>query len=258
MFPTKPRYYPRNIGVSSPPGDNVHEFVVVWEHEFGSLARILDVFARHKAKVLLTHSQLEAHTQTVVGTYFCDMARADQSVDSLRREIKGLSFVKAVESASAEHSLFDKFLFPITVWGADRVIVMRLYSLLSIEKRLSEELGFAGSAIMFREGEGYAAETANQYRKALPGAPVESLLESMKDGLRAMGWGLFEFKESKNGYDVTVHDSAMLEGATEPNRFLCGIIAGILESVLSVKMKIVESKVDAESGTVSVRLSQTL
>jgi hypothetical protein len=257
LFSTKPRYFPRNLGISSPQGKNVHEFLVVWKHELGSLAKILQVFSAHKAKVIMTHSQLDESTDMVVGTYYCDLTRADQTVEGMRKAIKQLSFVKSVDSASAEHSLFDKFLFPVTVRGRDRVIIMRLEPLLNIERRLAQELGSAGSAIMFREGEGYAAETIIQYKKALVGVSVETLLENVKDGLRATGWGLFEFKESKDGYEVTVHDAPVLMSASEPSRFLCGIIAGILGSVLSVKMKIVESTVEPKSGRVLVRLSRT-
>ena len=255
MFSTKPRYFPRNIGVSSPPGVNVHEFLVVWNHELGSLAKILQVFSTHKVKVILTHSQLEEGT--VVGTYFCDMTKADQTVEGVRKAIKELNFVRSVESASAAKSLFDRFLFPVTVWGRERVIIMRLNPLLNIEKRLAEELGSAGSAIMFREGEGYAAETIVQYRTALGSVSTEVLLRNVVDGLRATGWGLFEFKESQAGYEVTVRDAPMLGSTSEPSRFLCGVIAGILETALSVRMKIVESTVEPKSGRVFVRLSKT-
>jgi hypothetical protein len=257
LFSTKPRYLPRNLGVSTPPGDNVHEFLVVWTHELGSLAKILQVFSAHKVKVILTHSQLDEGTGTVVGTCYCDMTKADQTVEGVRKAIKDLTFVRSVDAASAESSLFDKFLFPVTVWGRERVIVMRMNPLLNIEKRLVQELGSAGSAIMFREGEGYAAETIGQYRTALGSVSTEVLLRNVVDGLRATGWGLFEFKESKDGYEVTVLDAPMLASTTEPSRFLCGVIAGILETVLSARMKIVESTVEPKSGRVFVRLSKT-
>jgi len=257
LFSTKPRYFPRNLGVSSPQGANVHEFLVVWDHELGSLAKILQVFSTHKVKVILTHSQLDEGTGAVVGTYYCDMSKADEPVEGMKKAIRRLDFVRDVETASARQSLFDKFLFPVTVWGRERVIIMRLSPLLNIERRLHEELGSAGSAIMFNEGEGYATETIGQYRTVLGSVSTEVLMENVTDGLRATGWGLFEFKESKEGYEVTVRDAPMLASTTEPSRFLCGIIAGILETVLSVKMKVVESTVDPKSGRVFVRLSKT-
>ena len=256
-MPGKPRYFPRNIGVSSPPGESVHEFVVVWRHEFGSLPKILDVFSRHKAKVLLTHSQLDRPTNTVVGTFFCDVAQADQSVEELRKEIRNLDFVQDADFASAQRSIFDKFLFPVTVWGRDRVIVMRMDPMFNIERRLTAELGSAGAAIMFGEGEGYSSETIKHYQEVLGGVSAEMLLENVEDGLRATGWGLFDFKETKEGYVVTVQDAPTLKGATEPSRFLCGVIAGILESIFSVKMKVVESTLDYEGQRVIVRLAKT-
>lgn len=256
MFPGRPKYFPRNLGVSAPPGDNVFEFLVVWNHELGSLAKIFEAFARHKAKVLLQYSQIQEGTNTVVGTYYCDVTQADEPVQSLQKAIKGLSFVRSVDIAIAGKSLFDKFLFPVTVWGSERVIIMRMDPLLNIEMRLKQELGSAGSAIMFREGESYATEVLAQYRKVLASASTETLFENVKDGLRATGWGLFEFKESKDGYEVTVRDAPNLANTSEPSRFLCGIIAGTLESVLSVKMKIVESSLEPKSGRVFVRLSK--
>jgi hypothetical protein len=257
MFSAKPRYFPRNVGVSSPPGANIYEFLVVWNHEIGSLSKILQVFSTHKAKVIVTHSQLDELTGTAVGTCYCDMTKAEQTVEGVKKAIKELGFVQSVDYASAEQSLFDKFFFPVTVWGRERVIIMRLDPLLNIERRLAEELGSAGSAIMFREGESYSAETIGQYRRALGNVPPETLLENVKDGLRATGWGLFEFKESKDGYEVTVREAPRFSETTEPSRFLCGIIAGILETTLAVKMKIVESTIEPKSGRVFVRLSKT-
>ena len=256
MFSTKPRYFPRNVGVSSPPGENVHEFLVVWSNELDALEKILQVFSAHKVRVVVTHSQPDEVTGTVIGTYYCEMTKGGQSVEAVQKAIKALSFVQSVDSASAEQSLFDKFFFPVTVWGRERVIIMRLDPLLNIEKRLAQELGSAGSAIMFREGEGYSTETIGQYRKALGSVSTDTLLENVKDGLRATGWGLFEFHESKDGYDVTVRDAPRFSDTTEPSRFLCGIIAGILESVLSVRMKVVESAFDPKSASVFVRLTR--
>ena len=230
---------------------------MVWSHELGALAKILQVFSTHKVKVILTHSQLDEATGTVIGTYYCDMTNADQTVEGMQKSIKELSFVRSADAASADKSLFDRFLFPVTVWGRERVIIMRLTPLLNIEKRLVQELGSAGSAIMFREGEGYSVETIGQYKAALGDVSAEVLMANVVDGLRATGWGLFEFKETKDGYEVTVRDAPMQASTTEPSRFLCGIIAGILETVLAVRMKIVESTVEPKSGRVFVRLSKS-
>jgi len=257
VFSAKSRYIPRNIGVAAPPGEKVYEFIVIWEHEFGSLAKILKVFAEHEAKVLLTHSQLDAHTNTVVGTFFCETAQADGPMEDLQEEIAHLRFVHHVEFTSIANTHFDKFLFPITVMGRDRVIVMRLDPLLNVEKRLTDQLGTAGSAIMFSEGESYAMETLDQYRNDLGKVSDEALLETVKDGLRATGWGLFEFKALKDGYLVTVDGPPIEEGATEPSKFLCGIIAGIYESLYSSKVRIAESRLDQEKRQVTVRLSRS-
>jgi len=245
-----------NLAVATVPGQGIYEFLVVWNHEHPSLPKILEVFAKHKAKVILAHSQVE-EGDLVVGTFFCGLAQADQNAEGIRKEIKGLGFVRSVEVANTEHSLFDKFLFPVTVWGRNRVLVMRLDPLLNIEKRLAQDLGSAGSAIMFREGEGYAAETLSQYRQLLGSVTKESLLENVKDGLRATGWGIFDFKTTNDGYEVTVQEAPLIKEMPEPSRFLCGIIAGIVESIYAIRVKVVESTVELKSGRVFVRLSKT-
>jgi len=252
----KSRYFSRNLAISYRPGYKVYEFLVVWQHEFGSLGNILGVLSKHNAKVLMTHTQLDEETDAVVGTFYCNLTRADQPVENIRRGIKELPFVRSADYVSTEKSMFDKFLFPVTIWGRNRVLIMRLSPLLNIEKRLGEELGSAGRAIMFREGESYAGETLSQYRAVLGSIPPESLLENVKDGLRATGWGIFEFRTTTSGYEVTVSEAPLLESEKEPSRFLCGIIAGILESVYSIKVKIVESRIDSKSGNVVVNLSQ--
>ena len=252
----KSRYYPRNLSVSYKPGYKVFEFLVVWQHELGSLGRILDLFSSKGAKVLLTHSQIDEDTNAVVGTFYCDLTQAKEPVENFRKRIAGLGFVRSTEYVSTEQAMFDKFLFPLVISGRSRVLIMRLNPLLNIEKRLREELGSAGSAIMFREGEGYAAETLDQYRTVLGNIGSETLMENVKDGLRATGWGIFEFKTSNDGYEVTVQDAPLLEGSTEPSRFLCGIIAGIVESIYGMRVKVAESKVEPKSGNVSVSLSK--
>jgi hypothetical protein len=257
MIPARSKYFPLNLAVASAPGEKVYEFLVVWDHEINSLPKILEVFSRHKAKVLLAHSQADGSEDKVIGTFFYNLATADESADKIGKEIKKLSFVRTVEVAGTENSLFDKFLFPVTVWGKNRVLVMRMAPLLHIESRLKEELGSAGSAIMFREGEGYAAETLSQYRQVLGKFSPDSLLENAKDGLRATGWGIFDFKRTKDGYDVTVEDAPLVEGMTEPSGFVCGIIAGILESIYLAKLRIVQAKVDPKNGRAFVKLART-
>ena len=256
MVVTKPKYFPRNLAISYKPGFKVYEFLVVWKHEFGSLVMILDVLSRHRVKVLLTHSQLDEDTGMAVGTYYCDLTQADQPVESLRKEIQGLDFVRSADYVSTEQAMFDKFLFPVTIWGRNRVLIIRLDPLLNIEKRLGQELGSAGGAIMFREGEGYATETLVQYRKVLGNVTEQALMENVKDGLRATGWGVFDFQTTKQGYEVTVQDAPLVDGGAQPSRFLCGIIAGILESVYATKVKVVDSTVDPASGKASVKLSR--
>ena len=48
----------------------------------------------------------------------------------------------------------------------------------------------------------------------------------------------------------------MLVGSSEPSRFLCGMVVGILETLLSVRMKITMSTAEPEIGRVKIGVSR--
>ena len=139
----------------------------------------------------MMHCQLDPGTGTFAGLTTANLAQSDRSAEELRKEIKAMSFVQRVEFASTQKSPFDKFHFPIVVFAGSRALILGMDRVLNMEKSLEQELGSAGSAIMFREGETYAAEVTNGYKLVTKGPDftLQSLLEVVTDGLRATGWG---------------------------------------------------------------------
>lgn len=219
------------------------------------MARLIEIFSTHRAEILSAQTQPD-ESGAVVGTFYCDMTSADQSAEGIRKEIRKLGFVRSVDHASTERSPIDKFYFPVLIFRGHRALILRLDGVLNIEKRLLQELGSPGGAIMFREGESYAAATMHGYKLVLGSLPLDMLLEVVKDAMRVAGWGLFNFKVKDDGYEITVNDAPKLEGSTEPSRLVCGLVAGLVESLFSVTVKVAESRMDSTNSTLFLRLSK--
>ena len=84
---------------------------------------------------------------------------------------------------------------------------------MNVEKRLVEKMGSTGEWIMYDEGREYAAEAMTQYKKLFGNSSSnESILLNTSDGLRATGWGIFEFHRNEEGFFVTVRHPPRIEG----------------------------------------------
>ncbi len=198
----------------------------------------------------------EEKSDCFVTGFFCDLTLADCTAEQLESELKHLQFVIEVHCADMKGWIWDRFFFPTSITNNNRVIIMRVEPLLRIEKNLIESMGSAGAAIMLREGQVFAEVTFLQYKKMLPYADKERLIQSSVDGLRATGWGLVDFKQLAAGFEVTVKDPPLLKDPTyRENRFFFGVASRILELVYDVSLNIVESSYDEESNTLSFKLS---
>lgn len=149
-------------------------------------------------------------------------------------------------------SLFDKFYFPPTILNNSRVMIMRLSPLLKIERRLRERLGDVGTVIMFEEGKSYAREVLSEYRSMLPAEDPQVILRNVIDGLRVMGWGLFEFRQYSAGFNVVIKHPPMLKdsGPAETS-FLRGLAAGIVESLFFKVVGVRDATYDTVRDTLS-------
>ena len=151
--------------------------------------------------------------------------------------------------------LFDKFLFPTVIMNKDRVILMRVEALLRMEKSLLDKMGSVGAVMMFNEGKVYGDEALKQYRIALPNATTEILAENIIDGLRATGWGLFQFRKMEDGFEVTVIDPPILENSDyRENRFYYGAAASVLEGLYGRELAMEKSSLDLKNKKLTFKL----
>jgi hypothetical protein len=217
------------------------------------MSKITGEIARHNIDILSIVGANDANIERFVLTIFCGFAKADCKVEQIVAELSGFPFVTKVEYLDAKGRLFDRFHFPIKIMNKHRAILVRVDPLLRVQKHLQEQLGSAGESIMFTEGKSYAQETWLQYMKSIPNAKHEEILENVKDGLRATGWGLFEFQETQNAFQVTIKNPPTLDGnGSFHSRFLYGVTASVTEALYGFKVKVDSANYDKQSDTLTL------
>jgi len=251
----KARYIPGTVSNIRPSDPNVSEFLVVWEDvEYGAYASILDVFAKHRVKIVLSQSFREEKSGSMVAILYGDTTEGDASSDEIKRELKSLKHVNDVDFISGRQTLFENFLFPQVSRG-NRWMLLRIRTLASIEESISRQLGTPGNALMFSEGLATATEGQTYPGGVLATSSRDELLRNTCEGLRACGWGIFSIKVIPGGYEAKIEDPPVFEGAKQPGRFLCGVVAGIIQNAHGTELKVDESWIDPRSGTAFIRLS---
>jgi hypothetical protein len=248
-------YYPRNLSLIRPKGDDIVEFAIFGRDEIGGYAQIGRIFSTHNINIrgIESNEVEDAKGSRSVASFFCDFANADCAVAEVLKEIRSLNFVTEVHYYEMGDRNWERFFFPMYLNG-NRVIIMRLEPLLRIERSLIDRLGTGGAAIMFHEGEVYAEETFRNYKLLLPNASAERMLQCVVDGLRATGWGLVEVSSFTSGYEVKITDPAILKDSNhEENRFLFGTISKILELLFGVKISLSESSYNEKTRVLTMK-----
>jgi hypothetical protein len=255
---TKEReYFEKSVAITTPAGDHIFEFLIELRDQVGVFEKIVEVFTKHDAYIRTVSAAPEEGEHKFVTNIFADFSKANCTADALLEELRRLSFVRKAYSADMRGRLFDRFLFPVKIMNEDRVLLMRVGPLLNIEKRLVDQMGSAGAAIMYEEGKSYAGEAFKQYKSALPNASIEDLLENIKDGLRVTGWGIFGFKRVPDGFEVTVMDPPHLDNYEhKENRFFFGVTEKILEELYGDELTINSSDLDIKNRRLVIQFKK--
>jgi hypothetical protein len=257
------RYYPRKIPVIGPRGKGIYEFLIIVHDEIGVLSRIAAIFYKHGINMNSYYGYLaDGSSKLVVQTIFCDFSQADCSVEQLASELESLPFVREIRWVSTERHYHDQFLFPITVLGNKRAVLLLTDNLLKIELKLSEKFGSGGAAIMFEEGRNYSKDWVDCYSTLLAGLDSDSKLEVVKDGLTAMGWGILEMRRGRGvSFEVIVKDPIVLfiedpsgEMKMMSSSFFVGIISGIVENIFGEPVEASEIHYDKSRNTFAFKI----
>lgn len=255
------QYFPTNVPIIKPSGENVFEFLIEGRDEIGAFARVAGIFTGHRIDIRSISAgpvkNAKVNYAVFEANIFCDVSKADCSIIQVTDELTKLPFITTVLSADMKNRLFDRFLFPTVLGDTIRVVLFRVTPLLQIERRMIERMGSAGEAIMFEEGKAYSNEAIKLYKEALPNAGPELLLENIKDGLRATGWGVFDIRRVPQGFEVSVFDPFILEESDyKENRFLYGVCAKILENLYGGEYVLSNSKLDTQNKKLIFRLTK--
>jgi hypothetical protein len=246
------KYYPDHLAFTRPSGDMLHEFLVVWKKQEDSLVTLFKLLHDSGADILLAHTTRDGEQDSNITSLFLDFTKASFSPAALKDEIAKLPNVTEVDFVNMNGSIFDKFYFPPTIFNNSRVLVMRLSPLLKIERRLRERLGTAGTIIMFEEGKSYAKEVLFEYKASLQTEDKQLILSNVVDGLRATGWGLFEFRQYSAGFNVVVkHPPVLNDPGPAESSFIRGMAAGIIESLFFKVVGVRDASYDHSKDTLS-------
>jgi hypothetical protein len=241
----------------TPRGEKVYKFVVVAEDKQGYFLQILNIISGHYVNLSSSFTYSDISTGTFLTNVIGDLRKADKSAAEIKREIASLPFVKSVEVESAQDVLFDRMLFPLTIAGDLRAVVLPVDALQERERRMLANDG-GREAIIDTQRPAGVSLTAT-IRRYLPWVHTDALVEASVDALCALGWGYFEFdttavKQGKVGVSVKYPIFSELPG-DNVSYSIVGIAAGVLEGIYGLRFT-PQSKVtyDAEEKEMSFEL----
>ncbi|MDG6994589.1 MAG: hypothetical protein JRN52_01590 [Nitrososphaerota archaeon] len=250
--------YARNIGISTLSGESVYELFVLGKTRRGALKEITSAIELHQIDITSNFRYQVYPSGEFVVVGFLEFRDTSAPPDLLVSEIRRLPFVTRAEIARPHQSIFERYLFPVTIMDKHRVIVFRIEPLLQIEKRLEEFLGTAGSTIMFEMGRSYGLAIVKTYRKDMPLIEGDVLMKRILSGARVTGWGLFEFTAFENDrIDASIFEPpTAVDPSVGKSWFTYGLVAGLIEGTYGVKVGVVADSYDAESRTLRLKLSR--
>jgi len=257
------KYHPRLLGLAPPlesiRAGKVYEFLATGRDEVGTLSKLNGVLNSHHLKLTTAGGYSVPETGSFVWSGFADYSQSEFTAEDTLREIRGLSFVTFAEASVIDEVVFDRYLFPVTMLGGQRAIIVRAEPFIRVEQRLIAAFGTGGATIMFDEGRHYALEAFAQYLMMLPGAAPEVILNNAIAGLRATGWGVFEVDVSRLLVDgiarVSVRDPPFSGvPAARESFFTSGIVCGALEGIFGAKAAVQSSTYDEKTRTLRLVL----
>jgi hypothetical protein len=261
----KERFFPRDLGLAPAAetlrSGRVYEFLAVGKDEAEALSKLLTVMSTHKAKLYTSGGYSMQEPGNFVWTAFADFAYSDSSAEDALREVRRLSFVTDAEASKIGEVVFEQFLFPVFGPNHGRAVILRAEPFMHVEQRLIQDFGSGGAGIMFEEGKNYALEIFGHVLPLLPKASADLMIRNAVAGLRATGWGIFEFDvfrlEREGVAKVSVREP--LFSATPNCResfFTNGIASGVLEGILKIRTGIQSSSYEEKSKTLHLVLKR--
>jgi hypothetical protein len=134
-------------------------------------------------------------------------------------------------------------------------VILRVEDRIQVEEDLAGWMGTAGESIMFREGETYGASICQRYFELLHSSDQVLLFQNIRDGCKGEGWGILDYRISDDRISLflEVRYPVTNSKGEATSRFFQGMLCGILEVVLNVKLAVLESVFDKRAGALKIK-----
>src|SRR5487761_981012 len=237
--PPEKQHYALNIGLTSPAGRNVVEFLVVGKKEVYSQNKVIEFLYGHGAELVSHYGYVDTDSKEFILSCCVDATNVDCTLDELLIRLRKLKFVTKAERNAMEGQLFTSFLFPIQVLGLHRAVSIDVDSMAGIDNALREDEPRKIAKTLFDEGRNASLRVYDELKKLERFGNGKNAFDATKDYLRASGWGQINFRTEGEFAFVTVIDPPVSGGSNSSVSgvsYLSGVAAGVLERMVGSKM----------------------
>jgi hypothetical protein len=244
-------YYPYQIGIVMPRGEQVYEILIVADDKQGNFLKVLDVMSRHYVNFYHTSTRTDMATGTFLTHAFGDFRKADVTAAQLKSELTRLPIVKKVVVEKKDAMPFGKFLFPLMLASDLRVSLVPVDAFVEREENLLRE-GSGGKQTLIDMLRPLGLSMSTSLRRFLPWVDRNTFISATEEAIRALGWGIFKFEISGARHQkvkVTIRQPIFseLEGVKQSYTTV-GLTAGLLEGITGVRYEL-EGKPTYSSAT---------
>jgi predicted hydrocarbon binding protein len=237
------------------PGRKLCGFLVRAKDEPGVLRKILNILAKHKARLKYLAYFMSFGSENVKNAlFFLDLTDCKITPETIASEVRKSQFVMSIQiiEPNIESLIADSISNPLLM-GGERAVIMRSSGYKGLIKGIRERFGSAGEAFLYYNGVEIGIEYGKSHRNlgqklgiTDPARIFEDITLSM---FNCVGYGFARMVKltAESSYMVgRVYNSFECElgrGATEPySRLLRGMIVGVLTTLFDTKMTVEETK----------------
>ena len=247
------------LGMQRPAPPYTFEFHIGGTESGDSFTRIFDILRAHKAKVV-SHFGYATGKQSdgFVHSFAIDTSTMDCQVDDLLILFRKLKFVRWAEKAKMSGKAFSNFLFKVTLNNRRSVVldasaISSLFDSLNAKGRQSDV-----SAIIREEARNLGREIAGSITGSMKGSldsQPASVIDWIRGYLQSSGWGLFSFGKDDGVYTFRIADPPISDNGGAQigiQKYLCGLVLGLIEGVIQTRMDILNVFYSKESRALSI------
>ena len=234
------------------PGRKLCGFLIEAEAERAVFRRILDVAAKHNARLKFAHFQRPNEKKIIL--VFFDYTECDVSPQALADEIRKSRNVISVEliESPIEGFIIDTTSNQLAVNGVRSAIcLLPIYR--GLIQGARDQFGSGGAFFLYYAGHEMGEETARLARKLGQRLGATDPMQILRDIILPLqgstGWGIpkiTEFKPNPLYIRIKIYNSLECEigcGAKEPYSHLTrGFIAGCVSELFGIKATVTETK----------------